>query len=689
VKGLRENTVEKALQDFGLTEKETQIYIYLAKHGTQKGGEIAKKTKTAKAVVYRTLKSLQRKGFAESTLESPVRFKAVAFESILDANIKAKHEEARLIETAKKDLLDDWNKISRGEPESLVEKFVVIEGTRKIYNKIYRMIKQTKHQLSIIASVPGIMRSNRYGIVNEIINHPLKDKIEFRFLTDITNADIKSIQFLKKKLKSGADLRGRNTELGVKPFPRMIIRDQEEILFFITPRTNIMSSTDEDTCLCTNCRSMIQAFSGVFEDLWFNSTHIEDRINEIEPGKLIPKTYIITAKEAYRKYFEIIRSVEEEIIMTTSAKGLVALWKSMDLVREWDEKGVSIKIMAPIMSENLQAAQHLLKLCEVRHVPIGYLGTTIIDGKHLFQFENPPIEQEKLETIDYFKNVFYTNDLEYVEKTKNMLNSIWKNAYAPSAITLEAITRIDANEVGSLSDAEMTGATKRINGLRFVKDEKPLRKLTEKILLNKFINAKRIRVKDLAKDPVVFYCSAGQAVIHPPNFFNLPHLLFHIFHLNKKSSFGAEDAMIIMSRHETSSGYSYLPTAFITDNPEALVFWKKTFAGVPFEQHVVDKNEFYVQVQHKTLFAGWTVPIPLSPHRCILPPSCLLIEGYGDVKTGKYAIGNPSGDTVVNEVNYFNAFVTFMHPSSKYSGPGTDGFFFREFLNTTYPASTT
>ena len=683
---LKKNTIEQALQNFGLTEKETQIYICIAKHGIQKGGEIAKRTETAKAVVYRILKILHRKGFVESTLESPVRFKAVPFETILDSHIKAKHEEARQIETAKKDLLSDWSKISRGEPESPIEKFVVIEGTRKIYNKMYEMVKQTKQQLSIITTVSGILRSDRYGITNEITRHPLKDKIKFRFLTDVTNADIKAIQFLKKKIKSGADLRVRNSELGVKPFPRMIIRDEKEILFFINPNTNLQK---EDTCLCTNCRSMIKAFSGVFEDLWLNSTDIEDRINEIETGKPTPKTCIIKAEEAYKTYYETMRSAEEAIMMITSAKGLVALWKAIDLVREWVKRGVSVKIMAPITSENLKAAQQLLKLCEVRHVPIGYLGTTIIDGKHLFQFENPPMEQEKLETTECFENVFYTNDLEYAEKMQNMLNSIWKNAYAPSAITLEAITRINVSEVDSHSENEMTGATKKINGLRFVKDEKPQRKLTEKILLNKFINAKRSPVKDISKNPVIFYSSAGQAVVHPPDSVNLPHLLFHIFHLNKKSAFGAEDAMIVFSRRETPSGYAYLPAAFITDNSEALAFWKKTFAGVPFEQHVVNKNEFHVQVQRNVLFAGWTVPIQLSPRGYILPPSCILIEGYGDVKTAKYSVGNPSGDTVVNEVNYFEAFVTFMHPSSKYTGPGTDGFFYREFLSTTYPPSTT
>ena len=202
-------------------------------------------------------------------------------------------------------------------------------------------------------------------------------------------------------------------------------------------------------------------------------------------------------------------------------------------------------------------------------------------------------------------------------------------------------------------------------------------------------DGKKFYVKDLSKDPVTFYCSAGQAVIHPPHNFRLPHMLFHIFHLNKKSAFGAEDAMIIVCRHDDPTGYSYIPSAFITDNPEALAFWRKTFAGIPFEQHVVNKNEFHVQIQHNTLFAGWTVPIPLSPQQCILPPSCILIEGYGNVKTGKYTIKEPSGDTIINEVNYFEAFVTFMHPSSKYTGPGTDGFFYREFLSTTYPPSTT
>jgi hypothetical protein len=74
------------------------------------------------------------------------------------------------------------------------------------------------------------------------------------------------------------------------------------------------------------------------------------------------------------------------------------------------------------------------------------------------------------------------------------------------------------------------------------------------------------------------------------------------------------------------------------------------------------------------------VPIPLFPSRYVLPPACMLIEGYGDAKTASYTITGPSGEGFTAKQNGFDAFVTFIHQSSKYSGPGTDGFFVRDFV---------
>src|SRR4030042_477236 len=108
------------------------------------------------------------------------------------------------------------------------------------------------------------------------------------------------------------------------------------------------------------------------------------------------------------------------------------------------------------------------------HVPVGYLATTIIDGKDLFQVRTPSSHQNGVEP-DY-EGTFYTNDSEYVNRTSNMLKDIWKNARTPP--------------------------------------------------------------KSWPKRALKFYANAGHAVIHPPESFNLPDFMIRAVHENKQSSFG-------------------------------------------------------------------------------------------------------------------------------------------------------
>jgi len=113
-------------------------------------------------------------------------------------------------------------------------------------------------------------------------------------------------------------------------------------------------------------------------------------------------------------------------------------------------------------------------------------------------------------------------------------------------------------------------------------------------------------------------------------------------------------------------------------------------ATTPAGQNIrlVKKDEVQIRTHGNTLFAGWTKEIPLLSSKHILQPACILIEGYGQLKTDTYTMLYPSGHKIVVERNGCEAFVTFFHPKSKYSGPGTDGFFARDFVATTYPPYT-
>jgi sugar-specific transcriptional regulator TrmB len=690
VNELSGNTVEKSLRNFGLTEKETRIYIFLAKHGPQGAGEIASGTKTATAVIYRTLKALQRKGFAELTLESPVRYTAVPFENVLDLKIRGKQDEVRQMENSKSELLTDWRKISTEKPEYPLEKFTVIKGDNKIFTKIFKMIKDTKGQLSTVSTVTELIHADRYGIFEAINNHPLGSKVEFRIITDLSTSDLISTRFLRKRLKRKVGFRVRNPELGLRLYPRMVIKDEEEIVFFIDSRKNDFASKGDDVCLWTNCKSLVRAFLAMFEELWRNSTDIEKKTVEIETGKPTPETCIIKdAQVAKKKYVDTMRSAETEIIMMTSSEGLMRSWRNMPLLKEWGEKGVSTRIMAPITSENLQAAQELSKFCTVRHVPTSYLGTAIVDGKYLFQFKETPPDQAKPNTIAEFESTFYSNDFDYVDKTKNMLNDIWKSARILSAVTLESILGQIRSPLAPISNTSRN-YIKKVGSYRVI-DEEFSETITEEEVLNKIIHAKKYPAETPSIAIDRMYATVGVAVIHTPDYFSLPDTIIIVYHIEKQSRLGEEDAMTIFLWLETPKGYSYVPVAVVGDNPRADNFWKTLYTGAPAGQNtqLVKKDEIQIRVHGNTLFAGWTVPISLFPPRYSLPPACVLIEGFGDVKTGAYTTVLPSGYKVKCEENCFDAFVTFFHPSSKYSGPGTDGLFIRDFVATTYPPFTT
>jgi sugar-specific transcriptional regulator TrmB len=687
---LSQEKVLKTLESLGIAQLDAKVYVFLAKKGPRKATDVAKSLKMPKQTLYVVIKNLQKKGLVTSTLEHPARFSVVPFEKVLDLFVKAKMEEAQRIQQGKDEILSDWQSIIIADNEETSAKFTILEGRNTIYSKIQQMMQETKSQLSFVTTVPSLVRADQFGLFDAAFSHPLRSKIQFRFITDLSDQNVNAMKsLLNKKPTANFSFKGRTPELGLRLLPRMIIRDEEETMFFIDPKADLATEKDY-VCLWTNCKTLVNSFSAMFEDLWSNSTDIEKKIVEIETGKPTPKTCVFTeAKTAQKKYYETLSSAKKEIVIMTSSKGLLALGKNMPLLKELTNRGVSIRIMTSIVNENLEAAQQLKKHCEVRHVADVYLGATIVDGQNFFQFKNPPSDLENVESLDYFENTFYTNDAEYVRKTEHMINEIWNNAQVPSPIALKAIIQ------------QPLPSSKPASGDIFEEHKKELKKIvgfsyamepqqgavTEKEVLDKIANAVRIPAKDPKKDIVRIYGTQGNAVIYPPKNLNLPNFIILVLQHNKQSSFGAENSIFLYVQMKIADHESYLPVAFVTDNPRGYKFRKAMEKIRPTTEvaHLLRKDELNIQAHGEKLIAGWTVPIPLLPPKYILPPACIMFEGYGKIKTYSSKVIGQVNARIKYEYNMLDAFVTFMHPSSRYHGPGSDGILQREIILTSYP----
>jgi phosphatidylserine/phosphatidylglycerophosphate/cardiolipin synthase-like enzyme len=110
-----------------------------------------------------------------------------------------------------------------------------------------------------------------------------------------------------------------------------------------------------------------------FEDLWTNSSEIENKIIEMETDKSpYQELNLEIRKDEFQVYIEALNSAEKEIFLITTSDGLIENWKNSEQLKKLTAKGVSIKILSSITNENLQAALHLLNICEIRHVRNDY-----------------------------------------------------------------------------------------------------------------------------------------------------------------------------------------------------------------------------------------------------------------------------------------------------------------------------
>jgi sugar-specific transcriptional regulator TrmB len=243
-----------------------------------KGTQVARQIKKDKAQVYHILKSLQAKGLVESTLEAPVRFVSVPFEKVVESTIMAKREEAESLENARKELVENWKRIIKHVPEIQQEKLVTIEGTQRIYSKMLMMLKETKNQFSA-SILPVLSRSEQFGILDAVFHHPLKSRVEFKFITELTKETLVTVRHtLNQADLAGINLQGRTSELGLKPYPQMVIKDGEEAVFFIKSQSDLPLAEQDKTRLWTDSKSLVQAFQRLFDESWDNSRDLREEI---------------------------------------------------------------------------------------------------------------------------------------------------------------------------------------------------------------------------------------------------------------------------------------------------------------------------------------------------------------------------------------------------------------------------
>jgi len=433
---LDEGRVLEILRELGLTRREADIYLLLSKRGPQKAHSVAVRLDIDRAQTYRSLTSLQEKGMVELTIEAPTRYIALPIETLLESHIKDRRTEVARIESEKTNLVNYFKSISMREQEYPMARFQVVAGKNGIYSKISAMVSQSKKEVMGLTTSLGLIQEDLAGIPDMIVESARDKKdVQFKMLANISNENLTIMKDIVKRIPTKkTHAQWRHIDLGSKFYPCFVIKDDEEAILYMVSKGELSTSMQEDTGLWVTSKMFVSTLKASFTETWRNAINVNDRINELETGTPREETLIIKEPaDAQAKIQEILDTTKNEVILVSSSTG-INKFKDTDPYQKYADKGVKIRIMAPIDLDNLEAAQRLSKLYEIKHISISYLTMMMADSKHLFIFKAPLLEEESIESPFYLRNTFYTNDRKFVGRASELLRDTWKRGTLVSEI---------------------------------------------------------------------------------------------------------------------------------------------------------------------------------------------------------------------------------------------------------------
>jgi CBS domain-containing protein len=413
--------------------------------------------------------------------------------------IRAKREEAFNLEARRTKLLTRWQSIIPDKPSPQQAKFTVIKGRENIYSRILELIEHATTDVLAMTDSIGIIRSEQAGIFDLTEKHDIR----FRILTNVKKENYRFVkEVLRKTLLRHFEIEGRHKDLGAKSYPRFVVRDNDEIVFFLTPTGEASAANQEETILWTNNLEIVSALKMFFEATWDEATDLGIRINEIETGAATPETVIVKdAEEGYQRFREAINEVKEELIVVSTSKGFTTV--TSNLLSKVPRKTVTARILVSLDFENLEVAEVLSKHYHVKYSDAIYSSIAIIDDTQMFMFKAPLAIRKKTEPSAYFDHLLYTNDTDYLRSMRNMLDDLWNKSLDLYDMKVEAAMRsppITISAESPASKAVDSMLANNIGSIIVVEGEKPVGIITEKDILNRLLGTQRDPNKTTANE---------------------------------------------------------------------------------------------------------------------------------------------------------------------------------------------
>jgi len=253
-------TIEETLTRFGLLKNEIKVYMYLARAGEKKAGEIAESISLHRTETYRILRDLERKGIVFSIFEKPLKFTAVPLDKAIDLLVDAQKIKIKLLEQEKTSLVELWQSMPQPKVENVKkELFQMLEGQQQVLMKAKELLEKTEKKFHVFASADYLSELYYNDFTDNLKSQA--DKVE---VTLVTDDSLKSAYFLGQMKWLSESYKIADEQ----DLPCIMISDNKEVLIAFHEKDNDsqddVKKKDRTVAIWTNYSALVNTLQMLF-----------------------------------------------------------------------------------------------------------------------------------------------------------------------------------------------------------------------------------------------------------------------------------------------------------------------------------------------------------------------------------------------------------------------------------------
>ncbi|HYA33147.1 MAG TPA: helix-turn-helix domain-containing protein [Candidatus Bathyarchaeia archaeon] len=265
-----EQALTKLLSDFGLGEKEAQLYVHLLKYGPKRATDLARSLKTYREDAYRRCAKLIDIGMITKSKADSSRYVPISLNEALDAALLAHHKKLDPLRETKQEVIEPAQNSLEAAASQM---FKMLTTVGEVVSAISHLINTAEASIAFVAH-PHFKLMSMGGFVNHY-RSAVQRGVRVR---GVLPCSANNVSAVRQYLNSGVELRLQDEYRGITT----LVADEKRSVSVIHANLKAMLSLDEPVAaLWSDSSEQAEFLMSAFDFAWKQAVPAEQRIDEL------------------------------------------------------------------------------------------------------------------------------------------------------------------------------------------------------------------------------------------------------------------------------------------------------------------------------------------------------------------------------------------------------------------------